>query len=75
MGEPITNKAVRKATGKDWGQWFEELEASPAKDHGNKALTTWLTENHTDIGGWWCQVITEHWEAERTQTAVRERTA
>ena len=67
MGEVITDKAVLKATGKTWGEWFEELESSPSKDQGEAAVQAWLTEHHTDIGGWWCQVITRRWDTQRRE--------
>ena len=65
MGEMITDKAVLKATGKTWSQWFEELEASPISEESGTEAQAWLTENHTEIGGWWCQVITRRWDAQR----------
>ncbi|MBJ21526.1 MAG: hypothetical protein CL933_19125 [Deltaproteobacteria bacterium] len=70
MGEIITDKAVMRATGKTWNQWFEELEDSPSKDMGESAVQAWLTEHHTNIGGWWCQVITRRWESKRVASAA-----
>ena len=75
MGEIITDKAVQKATGKNWGQWFDELDSSPNKELGTKALAEWLTGNHSDIGGWWCQVITQHWESQRARFDALEAQA
>jgi hypothetical protein len=70
MGEIITDQAVTRATGKTWIQWFEELEASPSKDLGEAEVQEWLTQHHTEIGGWWCQVITRRWESQRTAVAA-----
>lgn len=71
MGEIITDKAVAMATGKTWIQWFEELEASPRRDLGQAEVQAWLTQNHTEIGGWWCQVITRRWESQRTASVAQ----
>jgi hypothetical protein len=63
MGEMITEESISLATGKTWTEWFTELESSPIKNDGIPSLITWLTEQHPDIGGWWCQVITRRWKA------------
>jgi len=62
MVEIISDKARQKATGQNWGQW---LDSFPNKELGTKALAEWHTGNHSDIGGWWCQIITQHWESQR----------
>lgn len=72
MGEIITTEAVIAATGKSWPEWYAELEASPVKKEGLTSVTTWLTEQNPSIGGWWCQIITRRWEAERTLLASAE---
>lgn len=72
MGEIITSAAILAATGKTWEEWYDEIESSPKKLEGLGSVTTWLTERHPQIGGWWCQVITRRWESERTQLSVSE---
>ena len=70
MGEIITNKAIQQATGRTWDEWFTELDNAPNQD-ADGAVQSWLTEHHTEIGGWWCQVITRRWESRR-EAAVSE---
>ena len=70
MGEIITDKAVMSATGRTWSQWFEELDSCPRMDEGEASVVAWLTDHQAQIGGWWCQVITRRWNAQRTTAAV-----
>jgi len=72
MGEIITVAAVVAATGKSWVEWYDEIESSPRKHEGLASVTSWLTEGHPDIGGWWCQVIARRWESERTALSASE---
>ena len=72
MGEYITAEAVIAATGKSWTEWYAEIEGSPRKNEGLASVTSWLTERHADIGGWWCQVIARRWESERTLLSASE---
>ena len=72
MGEVITSQAVLEATGQGWDAWYEELDNSPLKTAGLAAVAAWLTERHPNIGGWWCQVITRRWEADRTLISSAE---
>lgn len=68
----ISNKAVLKATGKNWKEWFEILdrEGSIAKQH--KEIATWLGNNF-EISGWWAQMITVQYERERGMRKVHEK--
>ena len=72
MGEKITNEAVISATGKNWTDWYAEIEGSTVKADGPVQLTSWLTEKHPNIGGWWSQVITRRWDAERSALSVAD---
>jgi hypothetical protein len=56
--------AVRRATGREWDQWFAVLDEWGAADHDHKAIATWLREEHT-IPGWWAQSITVEYERAR----------
>ena len=71
MGEVIGNKDVRQATGRTWEQWFQELDSAPTRDADGEAAQAWMTEQHAEIGGWWCQVITRRWES-RHETTVNQ---
>ena len=70
MGEMITNRAVREATGRSWSEWFQALETAPVKDAEEPEVQAWLTEHHAEIGGWWCQVITRRWSSQRSATVT-----
>jgi|GEM_PF-3782607 len=71
MGEKISNKVVHEATSRSWSEWFQVLENAPVRDAEESEVQAWLTEHHAEIGGWWCQVITRRWSAQKS-AAVTE---
>lgn len=70
----ISDEAVRKATGRGWGDWFAALDDLGAGDaamrHRERAAR--LTAAHPDLSGWWCQMVTVQYERERGFRAVHE---
>ena len=56
--------AVRRATGRDWDEWFALLDEWGAAGHEHKAIATWLREQHR-VPGWWAQNVTVEYERAR----------
>lgn len=56
--------AVRRATGRDWDEWFAALDEWGATGHEHKAIATWLREEH-GVPGWWAQNVTVEYERAR----------
>jgi hypothetical protein len=56
--------AVRRATGREWDEWFALLDEWGAADHEHKAIATWLGSEH-GVPGWWAQGITVEYERAR----------
>ena len=57
---PISDEAVKKATGKTWRDWKADLD-SWAGDLGHKALARALRDEH-GLSGWWSQMVSGTWE-------------
>jgi hypothetical protein len=53
--------AVKKATGKDWSQWFALLDKSGAKKMDHKAMAAHLYDV-LGCPGWWSQMIAVGYE-------------
>lgn len=68
----ISNKAVKKTTGKIWKEWFSILDGNGSTSKSHKEIASWLSENY-DISGWWCQMITIQYERERGMRKVHEK--
>jgi hypothetical protein len=60
----MSDDAVRRATGRDWNEWFALLDNWGAADHEHKAIATWLVSEH-GAPGWWAQGITVEYERAR----------
>jgi uncharacterized protein YndB with AHSA1/START domain len=61
---PISDAAVKKATGKDRAQWFALLNRAGAKKMSHKEIAQWLHDNHIKKG-WWAQMLTVEYEYAR----------
>lgn len=68
----ISNKAVEKATGKIWKEWFSILDDEDSTSKSHKEIASWLSKNF-DISGWWCQMITVQYEREKGMRKVHEK--
>jgi hypothetical protein len=59
----ISDDAVRKKTGKGWGQWFTLLDKAGAKEMDHKHVAAHLST--LGVPGWWCQMIAVTYEQDR----------
>lgn len=74
VAEPeVSDEAVHAKTGRDWDDWFAELDAAGAKDWTHKEIVKYL-HKHDDLSGWWRQGITIGYERARGKRAVHETT-
>jgi len=60
----IGASAVRKATGKDWQQWFTLLDKAGAAKMPHKDIACLLYQKHK-LPGWWAQMVTVGYEQAR----------
>lgn len=58
-----SSEAVREATGRDWSEWFELLDAAGASTMPHKQITAWLSDNG-HLSGMWCQAVVTTYEQE-----------
>lgn len=63
MGSGICDTAVRKATGKGWGDWYDLLDAAGARDMCHRQILAVVARH--EPGGWWQQMIAEAYERAR----------
>ncbi len=57
----LTDKTVKKATGKGWNDWFAILKQEEADQLIHKDIARLLTDKYK-IDGWWAQSITVEFE-------------
>ncbi len=60
----VGEAAVRKATGKGWHEWFEQLDRAGAKAMEHRAIVAVLSKVR-GLPGWWQQMITVAYERAR----------
>lgn len=60
----IGSDAVRKATGKDWKQWFALLDKAGARKMPHKEIARLLSTKYK-VGPWWGQMVTVGYEQAR----------
>jgi hypothetical protein len=60
----ISSAAVKKATGKDWKQWFTLLDKAGARKMPHKDIACLVYEKH-QVSGWWAQMVTVGYEQAR----------
>jgi len=63
-GAGITETAVRKATGKGWGDWYSLLDAAGAREMTHQQIMAVVALQHP--ADWWQQVITVTYEKARS---------
>lgn len=68
----ISNKAVQKATGREWKEWFALMDDSDSTSKSHKEIAAWLSERF-EISGWWAQMVTVQYERERGMRKVHEK--
>ena len=57
----VSDEAVMKATGKDWGSWFALLNKARAKNMGHTEIAHFLSTKYIK-NGWWAQMVTVEYE-------------
>lgn len=67
-GGGVCDAAVRKATGKGWGEWYDLLDAAGAREMTHQQIVAVVSRH--ERGGWWQQMITVAYERAR---GLRER--
>ncbi|MBL9139682.1 MAG: hypothetical protein JNK85_27685 [Verrucomicrobiales bacterium] len=63
VGAGITEAAVRKATGKGWGEWFNLLDEADARELTHHQIMEVI--GRYEAGEWWQQMITVAYEQAR----------
>lgn len=70
----VSNDAVKKATGKNWIEWFKILDEEKSMHRTHKEIARWLGENY-EISGWWSQTVTVEYEIARGMRELHEKPA
>ena len=72
-GQPEqSDEAIREATGRDWGQWCEELDAWGASTRSHTEIARHVNEAY-GVPGWWAQSVTVGYERIRGLRARYQR--
>jgi len=63
--------AVRKATGRDWAEWFDALDAAGAGDLDHRGIV----DRTVELGGgdWWAQMISVAYEQARGKRVLHQK--
>lgn len=67
-GAGISDAAVRKATGRGWGDWYDVLDAAGAREMTHQQIM--LAVAGHDVNEWWRQMVAVAYEQAR---GLRER--
>jgi hypothetical protein len=67
-GAGISESAVRKATAKGWGDWYDLLDAAGAREMSHQQIVSEVARHQA--GEWWQQMIATAYEQAR---GLRER--
>ena len=67
---PVSDEAVRKATGLDWDEWLAILDDVGAAGWKHPDIARWLVSEHR-ISGWWAQSVTVGLSAARAARRAR----
>ncbi len=60
----ISSEAVKKATGKNWNQWFAILDKAGARKMNHTQIAAYLYKEQK-LPGWWAQMVTVGYERAR----------
>ncbi|RKS08737.1 uncharacterized protein DUF4287 [Nocardiopsis sp. Huas11] len=60
----VSDEALHRASGRDYGQWFDLLDAWGATGRTHTEMAAWLVQEH-GMGGWWAQTVTVAYEQAR----------
>ncbi len=67
--KPISDEAVKAATGRDWSEWIAVLDGEGCRTMGHAPLARHLADQH-GVSAWWSQGIAIEYEIAR---GTRER--
>lgn len=57
VAEPeVDDDAIRRATGRDWDEWCDLIDAWPGEDRGHRAIAAHVAEVY-GVVGWWGQGV------------------
>lgn len=57
----VDDLAIKRATGRDWDEWSDLIDAWPGNDRGHTAIASYIAEAH-GLEGWWGQAVTVGYE-------------
>jgi uncharacterized protein YndB with AHSA1/START domain len=69
---PASDAAVRRATGKTWGEWLAELDKLGARQLPHKAIAQLLSVR-LGVPDWWSQMVTVGYERALGRRAVNQK--
>jgi len=74
---PCGDEAIRNATGKDWNEWLQLLDASGAANSGLDHQRIWelAMQSLPDAAGWWGQMVSVGYERARGMREKHETCA
>ncbi len=62
ISEPeVDDLAIKRATGRDWDEWCDLIDAWPGNDRGHGAIAAHVAEAY-GVEGWWGQGVTVGYE-------------
>src|ERR1051326_6417652 len=70
----IGDDAVKRATGRDWAEWFKLLDKAGAKKMEHREIAAMVSEKF-GAPPWWSQMVTVTYERERGLREVHETAA
>lgn len=70
----IGDDAVKRATGRDWAEWFKVLDKAGAKTMAHRDIAAMVSETF-GAGSWWSQMVTVTYERERGLREVHQTAA
>lgn len=57
----VDDVAIERATGRDWDEWCDLIDAWPGNDRGHTAIAAHVAETY-GVDGWWGQGVTVGYE-------------
>jgi hypothetical protein len=69
----IGDEAVKRATGRDWKEWFALLDKAGAKTKPHREIVAIVSD--LDAGSWWSQMVTVAYERKRGLREVHQTAA
>lgn len=57
----VDDGAIKRATGRDWDDWCDLIDAWPGRDRGHTAIAAHVAETY-GVEGWWGQGVTVGYE-------------